>query len=111
MADPGFLRGGAPTPKGGGQHTILPKFPENCMKLKEFGPQGVVPVPPLDPPMQATFISGKVGTLLWWIQDFREEGKYFSANSRFCQYFPKTVCVSPRDVKSSTEKDGHDIQT
>ena len=25
---------------GGHQHTILPKFPKNCMKLKEFGPQG-----------------------------------------------------------------------
>ena len=23
---------------GGHQHTILPKFPKNCMKLKEFGP-------------------------------------------------------------------------
>ena len=32
-ADPGFPRGG-----GGGQHTILPNFPENCMKSKEFGP-------------------------------------------------------------------------
>ena len=24
----------------GGQHTILLKFPKNCMKLKEFGPRG-----------------------------------------------------------------------
>ena len=30
VKDPGFLWG------GGGQHTILSKFPENCMKLKEF---------------------------------------------------------------------------
>ena len=32
-------REGAQTPWGGGgrQHTILPNFPENCMKLKEFG--------------------------------------------------------------------------
>ena len=22
------------------QHMILPKFPKNCMKLKEFGPEG-----------------------------------------------------------------------
>ena len=36
-ADPGFPRGGAPTPWGR-QHTILPKFPKNCMKLKEFVP-------------------------------------------------------------------------
>ena len=35
VADPGFPRGGAPTPWGR-QHTILPKFPKNCMKLKEF---------------------------------------------------------------------------
>ena len=46
VADPGFPRGGAPTPQGGGcQHTILPKFPKNCIKLKEFAP--------LDPPLQA----------------------------------------------------------
>ena len=25
---------------GGHQHTILPNFPKNCMKLKEFGPRG-----------------------------------------------------------------------
>ena len=40
VADPGFPRGGAPTPQGGRQHTILPKFPKNGMKLKEFGPGG-----------------------------------------------------------------------
>ena len=27
---------------GGRQHMILPKFPENCMKLKEFEPGGGV---------------------------------------------------------------------
>ena len=31
-----FPEVGAPTL--GGQHTILPNFPHNCMKLKEFGP-------------------------------------------------------------------------
>ena len=43
VADPGFPRGGGggATLRGRGcQHTILPKFPKNCMKLKEFGPQG-----------------------------------------------------------------------
>ena len=32
---------------------ILPKFPKNCMKLKEFGPPVVARVPhaPLDPPL------------------------------------------------------------
>ena len=33
---------------------ILPKFPKNCMKLKEFGPPGgggASPAPPLDPPL------------------------------------------------------------
>ena len=39
VADPGFPRGGVPTP-GGGQHMILPNFPKNCMKLKEFGSPG-----------------------------------------------------------------------
>ena len=28
------------SPRRGRQHTILPNFPKNCMKLKEFGPPG-----------------------------------------------------------------------
>ena len=41
VADPGFPRGGgANSAGGGGQHTILPNFPQNCMILKEFGPGG-----------------------------------------------------------------------
>ena len=35
-----FPQVGVPTLQEGRQHTILPKFPENCMKLKEFGPRG-----------------------------------------------------------------------
>ena len=37
MADPGFSPGGAPTPKSA---IIFQFFAENCMKMKEFGPQG-----------------------------------------------------------------------
>ena len=48
VADPGFPEG-APTPWGR-QHTILPKFPENCMKSKEFGCASCPPPPP-DSPM------------------------------------------------------------
>ena len=40
VADPGFPRGGGTNSPGGRQHTILPYFPENCMKLKESGPPG-----------------------------------------------------------------------
>ena len=41
VADPGFPRGGgANSPGGGRQHMILPNFPKNCMKLKEFEPPG-----------------------------------------------------------------------
>ena len=49
-----FPEEGTPTSQGGRQHTILPKFPKNCMKLKEFGPPGrgrASPTPPLDPPL------------------------------------------------------------
>ena len=49
-----FPEEGAPTPRGARQHTILPKFPKNHMKLKEFGPRGggARPLsPPLDPPL------------------------------------------------------------
>ena len=52
-----FPEEGAPTPRGGRQHTILPHFPKNCMKLKEFGPPGggARPSrPPLDPPLLFT---------------------------------------------------------
>ena len=50
MADPGFSPGGAPTPKIA---IIFHIFAENCMKMKEFGPQGgrTSLAPPLDPPM------------------------------------------------------------
>ena len=34
---------GAPTPQGR-QRTNLPNFPQNCMKLKEFGPPGFATV-------------------------------------------------------------------
>ena len=40
---------GAPAPHGGRQCTILPNFPKNFMKLKEFGPPGGASLgPPLD---------------------------------------------------------------
>ena len=41
-------------PSGGCHPTILPNFPNNCMKLKGFGPPGggSRPLrPPLDPPL------------------------------------------------------------
>ena len=38
VEDPGFPRGGGSQSSGGGQHTILPNFPKNCMKMKKFGP-------------------------------------------------------------------------
>ena len=36
----------------GRQHTILPTFPKNCLKSKEFGRPGGLAPPPPDPPMQ-----------------------------------------------------------
>ena len=56
--------GGANSPGGGRQHTILPKFPKNCMKLKEFGPPGghASPAPPLDQPLFLIFSLGLVST-------------------------------------------------
>ena len=46
-------RRGRQLPGGGHQHKILPYFPKNCMKLKEFGPPGgrASLAPPLDPPL------------------------------------------------------------
>ena len=47
-----FPQGGAPTPKSA---IIFQFFAENCMKMKEFGPQGgrTSLAPPLDLPMHA----------------------------------------------------------
>ena len=45
---------GRQLPGGGRQHTILPNFPKNCMKLKEFGPPGgghASLAPSTDPPL------------------------------------------------------------
>ena len=45
VVDPGFSQGGAPTLP----HMILPNFPKNCMKLKEFG-RGEAKFYYVDPP-------------------------------------------------------------
>ena len=58
---------GAPTPPGGRQHTILPKIPKNCMKLKEFGPGGGGAARPkfyyVDPPL---LLNSKSTDLDWY---------------------------------------------
>ena len=55
VADARFPRGGGTRPRreGGGQQTILPNFPQNCMKLTEFGNPGARAslAFPLDPPL------------------------------------------------------------
>ena len=38
--DPGFPLGGGADPLGGRQHTILSKFPKNCMKSRKFWAMG-----------------------------------------------------------------------
>ena len=48
VAVPGFPRGGGANLQGGGAHLLFgQKFPENCIKMKEFGPGGRVPCAPL----------------------------------------------------------------
>ena len=53
--DPGFPVGGGASPPGEGrQHTNLPDFPKNCMKLRNFWSVGggrAPGCPPLDPPL------------------------------------------------------------
>ena len=54
VADPGFPRGGGANSQSGGANLLFGQhFPENCMKMKEFGPTGGARVPgaPLDTPM------------------------------------------------------------
>ena len=47
------------SPRRGRQHKILPKFPKNCMKLKEF--RSGVGVHPSCPPPQGSFTRYDVG--------------------------------------------------
>ena len=55
-------RRGRQLPRGERQHTILPYFPKNCMKLKEFGPGGDARPsrPPLDPPLRRLDLSNSL---------------------------------------------------
>ena len=64
VADPGFSPGGAPTPKIA---IIFQIFAENCTKMKEFGPGGAHPCPPLDLPMHGVCLWGfsSRGVCLW----------------------------------------------
>ena len=68
MADPGFPRGGGAKPPGAPNLQGAPtygfaKFPQNCMKLKEFGPGGgrpkfyYVDTPLVSPLKEHTFAS------------------------------------------------------
>ena len=55
-----FPGGGAPTPKSA---IIFQFFAENCMKMKEFGPQGGARVPGAPPWIRQCLVFGIVGTL------------------------------------------------
>ena len=61
-----FPEVGAPTLHGGRQHMILPTFPKNCMKLKEFGPRAGRAS--LAPPPLRSYTVGQKET--HWIFDF-----------------------------------------
>ena len=58
------LRRGTNSP-GGCQQTMLPNFPKNCMKLKEFGPPGghTSLTSPLGPPLPLGF-KARLGTFI-----------------------------------------------
>ena len=57
VADPGFPRRGGALSRGGRQHTIFSNFPQNCIKLKEFGPPvGMRDACPIDPSPIKTFL-------------------------------------------------------
>ena len=48
-SDTRFPIGGGANPPGGCQHMILPNFPKNCLKLRNFS--AVRGAPPLDAPL------------------------------------------------------------
>ena len=78
VADLGFPRGGGANSPGGHQHTILPKFLKNCMKLKEFGPPGGGGVRPkfyyVDPPLERGACVPRVPSDPPLLSDYAGEG-------------------------------------
>ena len=52
-----FPEEGSPNSRWGCHLLFGQKFPENCMKMKEFGPRGASLAPPLDPPMDILSIA------------------------------------------------------
>ena len=66
MADPGFPRGGGANSRGGAT-TLLSNFPQNCMKLKDFGPGGACPkFYYVDPPL----FGGSLESPSWLVDGF-----------------------------------------
>ena len=59
VVDPGFPRDGGANAPGvwGCQHMILPKFPENCIKLKVFGYPGSRPLHSLGSPIGPIYLT------------------------------------------------------
>ena len=77
VADPEFPRGGGANSPGGSANT---NFPQNCMKLKEFGPPGGRPSlgPPLDPPLHLVARLETCSNLFTWGHDCTATGGYWS---------------------------------
>ena len=74
---------------GGRQHTILPNFPKNCMKLKEFGLRGGCPkFYYVDPPLKALNIPYPYS--LWRPNSYRKAGGRPSTERLSCifQFLP-----------------------
>ena len=96
-----FPEEGAPTPQGGRQHTILPNFPKNCMKLKEFGPQGGGARPKfyyVDPPLElmVTECKSKEYVLYQFSASTIDKMLKFDANQWRIQDFPQGVRQLPK---------------
>ena len=70
MADPGFLRGGALTPKGRGPNLLFGQFfPKTAWKWRNFAPEGGASLtPPLDPPL----VTEPVWVLSWVLSVCRD---------------------------------------
>ena len=90
-----FQEKGAPTPKVWGANLIFgQKFPENCMKMKEFGPGGRVSLAsPLDPPMTGNFKVGHLDSfrLLHLLNDAHRHARYSETLKHLAVSFIKLV--------------------
>ena len=98
----------APTLQWGRQHTILPNFAKNCMKLKEFGPGGGPPIPrahPLYLPLlmaysDSTYVGAGPGPGPEWVTIFYVKPSHCNLCGNLNRSYTLALCQSWSHISS-----------